>query len=133
MNNDKLIEAVSKIADILESLLEPEKEERKPLFTFEGHDYFYGDKCFRFHKRDYMIQKIEADQFILLHREGQFVSKIYPTKELCKEALNTYIWENHKVSEKERKEISFQYGIEKGAWDWKKFYCGTIIKQKNNG
>ncbi len=119
-------------------------EENKPLFTFEGHNYFRESKIFYYITKKcqevnnlYDIEKHNAYNIMsgskVFYNGAPSRSKIYPTEELCKEGLNTYIWENHMVTAKEMGEISRLHFWDKSGIAWENFFCETIIKQKNNG
>lgn len=78
--------------------------EKKPLFTFEGNEYFEGDKCWWFKKATYEIvgQAVKSSDCIMDFQPDSWISsKIYPTRELCQKALEEWVYNNHKLTLKE--------------------------------
>jgi hypothetical protein len=147
MNNEQMNAEIEKLEtaikgmnasiEILKGVIEGEnkQEERKPLFSFDGKDYFMGDDIYFFRKANYQIvgNKVVNASSVICEELTQR-SKIYPTKELCKEALNDYVWENYLLSAKELHAINDNFHSDnKLKRSWKIYFCEQIIKQKNNG
>jgi len=105
--------------------------EKKLIHEFEGHKYYEGDNYFYFIKRGYEIEKgTLLNTSILLPEENIISSKTYPTEQLCEEARDQYIWENHKLSESERELLMREFHHEDHERGWKEFFITKIIESK---
>lgn len=109
-------------------------EDKKPVFAFEGHEYFEGGDCFFYNKQIYKILSlnvhISLESFI---NSDECNSKIFPTHELCKEALYEYINDNHPVTRKKYKEIHSKWcdRDKNSIIGYLEFYCEHIINELN--
>ncbi len=89
------------------------------------------NNVFYFDKNNYEISGYWQGDSKFYHAETDTASREFTTEQQCKEALYNHIWDNHKISEKERTEIFKQFAKNSATSEWKIFYCETIIKQQN--
>jgi hypothetical protein len=113
------------------------EEERKPLFTFDGHEYFEGSEAWGFTKKGYKMfdEKVMQGEDLSSYAENENASKIYPTEALCHEGLYNWIWENRKVTGEEGYSMMEKYKIRNltsSYNSYKDFYCEQIINQKQS-
>lgn len=107
------------------------------MFEFEGVKYYKDSDIYWFITKPidglklYDIEKTKSNSIMLGNKsfcdQAQVRSKIFPTEQLCKDAMDVYIWHNHKLTPYDAWNLGHNY---RQGDDWKEYIINEIIKQQ---